>query len=81
MPGILWMPFVIPIYIIDILREARILSPTSDSIFFLWIFVIFFVLFDWILYGTISFLLLGRLKQFKTQPAPASEIPPLPPTF
>jgi len=78
LPGILYVPFTIPLFCVAILRAYEILPPYSETI---WHFLALFILFDWILYGTLSYLVLGRLKRFKKRIVSASENPPPPPAF
>lgn len=79
-PGIIWMPFMLPLNLLDILTTFRIIKRPFSNLF-IYSFFAFFVLFDWILYGTIFYWLLGRFKKFQKQPAAFSENPPPPPEF
>jgi hypothetical protein len=77
-PGVLLAPVTIPVYFDILVKEERILPMIFDTF---WFRFLSFILFNWILYGTISYLLLGCFKRFKRKSVPASEAPPPPPTF
>jgi hypothetical protein len=76
-PGILLAPFSIPIYLDILLKQKRIAPEIFDTFWFRFSSLI---LFNGALYGSIIYLLLGRLARFKTRKFSGSDSPP-PPTF
>jgi hypothetical protein len=76
-PGILLAPFSIPIYFNIFLKEKRIAPFIFETLLFR---LSSLILFNWVLYGFIIYLVLGRLSRFKKQKFIYSE-PPLPPEF
>jgi len=77
-PGILLAPFLLPVYFDIFVKEERILPLIFDTF---WFRVISVVLFDWLLYGTIIYFILGRFKRFKKKSVEVSSEPPPPPLF
>jgi len=77
-PGILLAPFLLPMYFGIYLNVNRILPEIFDTFWFRFLSLI---LFDWILYGTIFYFVLGRFKRFKKKTVEASPEPPAPPLF
>jgi hypothetical protein len=77
-PGILLAPFTIPFYFDTFVKEERILPHIFDTF---WFRVSTFILWNWILYGTIIYFVLGLFKGFKKQSVSFSETPPRPSTF
>jgi hypothetical protein len=77
-PGILFAPFTIPIYLSIFLNRERILPIIFDTV---WFRAISLVLFNWMLYGTVSYLILGQFERFKKKSVEASHEPPAPPSF
>lgn len=77
-PGILLIPVAIPEYIYIAAKANKLLPPQffSDYIEFG-----FFVSLNWILYGSVIYLLLGRFKRFKKQLPFTFDVPPPPPQF
>lgn len=76
-PGILLAPFMIPVYFDIFLKQKHITPFIFDNVLFR---VSSFILFNWALYGIVSYFILGRLKRFRRLKNTYSE-PPLPPTF
>ena len=77
-PGLLLAPFTLPIYFDIFVKAERFAPLIFDTPFFR---LVTFILFDWALYGLISYFVLGRLKRFKKRTVTASETPPPPPNF
>jgi len=77
-PGILAAPFAIPVYLEIFVKAHRLLPKVLNNF---WFSIIFFILFDWILYGTIFYFVLGRFKRFKKKTVETSPEPPEPPQF
>ncbi len=77
-PGILLAPFSLPFYLDIFLKESRIVPYIFDNF---WFRFTSFILFNWVLYGFIIYLILGRLARFKNQKIVFSETPPQPPNF
>jgi len=77
-PGFLLAPFSIPIYLDIYLKQKLIAPKIFDTFLFRFSSFIFF---NWMLYGILIYLLLGRLKQFKKQKILFSDTPPPPPKF
>jgi hypothetical protein len=76
-PGILLSPFSLPIYLDIILKENRIAPFIFDTTLFR---ISSLVLFNWTLYGTIAYFVLGKLKMFRNTPENET-VPPPPPNF
>lgn len=77
-PGLLLAPFSIPFYLDIFLKEKRIAPYIFDTF---WFRFSSFILFNWVLYGFIIYLILGKLNRFKEPKNIYSETPPLPPNF
>lgn len=77
-PGILFIPFFIPLYLETYLQQQRIAPNLVDNPFFR---ASTLILFDWILYGFISYWILGKFKRFRREKPVYSETPPEPPEF
>ncbi len=77
-PGILLAPFTIPFYFDNFVKAERILPQVFDTF---WFRVLTFVFYNWIVYGILGYLALGRLKRLKKRSVSASENPPPPPAF
>src|ERR1700712_1235644 len=77
-PGLLTIPVLLPAYFCIYTKGNFILPEIFDTFLFR---VLSVVLFDWILYGLLSYWLLGKLKWFKRQSVKFSDEPPLPPSF
>ena len=75
-PGLLFVPVLLPVYIDILMRQSGILPAMLDSAGFR---IISLILFNWVVYGIIFYLLLGKLKRFKKQTADSQ--PPAPPVF
>ena len=76
-PGVLLAPVTLPIYFDIFTKEERILPFIFDTV---WFRVSSFVLFNWLLYGMISYFVLGYFKRFRKRDVLVSEVPP-PPEF
>jgi hypothetical protein len=63
-PGLLFMPVLIPVYFDILMRQYGILPSMFASIGFR---VLSLILFNWIVYGIIFYLLLGKLNRFKNK--------------
>ncbi len=77
-PGVLLAPITLPVYFDIFTKENRILPFIFDTV---WFRLSSFILFNWILYGLIAYVILGRFKRFRKQSATASPEPPSPPEF
>lgn len=77
-PGLLLAPFSIPFYLDIFLKEKRIAPYIFDTF---WFRFSSFILFNWVLYGFIIYLILGKLNRFKEPKTICSETPPAPPNF
>ena len=75
-PGILLAPFSLPFYVAIILNKNKIVPHIFDTFLFRFLF---FILFNWILYGFIIYLILGKLRKRKIRQS--SKTPPPPPKF
>jgi hypothetical protein len=73
-PGLLFMPVLIPVYFDILMRQYGILPSMFASIGFR---VLSLILFNWIFYGIIFYLLLGKLNRFKKQTVTNSPPPPV----
>jgi hypothetical protein len=76
-PGLLVAPFTISVYLDILLKQKHIAPIIFDNFLFRFSS---FVFFNWVLYGIISYLILGKLKRFKRAKIEFSETPP-PPNF
>lgn len=77
-PGLLVAPFSVPIYFSVWVRQAGILPNIFDTFVFRATSI---VLFNWLLYGSLMYILLGRIKWFRKQNNENSSLPPRPPRF
>ena len=77
-PGILYAPFTLPVYLDIFLKQTGLLPEMFDNFRFR---MISLIVFDWLLYGTVFYVVLGRFKKLKTKTAAASDEPPPPPVF
>lgn len=77
-PGILFAPFSMPMYFSIFVKYHRVMPFIFDTFLFR---LLSSILFNWTLYGTIFYFLLGFLPRFKKQKISYSETPPSPPEF
>lgn len=77
-PGLLLAPFSLPIYF-DIFVKQKHIAPEIFDTF--WFRLLSMILFNWFLYGVVTYIVLGRLKGFKKQNAEICQSPPSPPIF
>ncbi len=71
-PGGLLAPISVPIYFYIFAKENRVLPLVLNAP---WFRASSFVLFNWILYGLIAYLILGRFKRFGKRSASATPPP------
>lgn len=72
-PGILFIPFSIPIYFDILVRQERILPRIFDTV---WFRISSLILFNWILYGVLGYWFIGRVQKLRMKKNYSNEPPP-----